>query len=154
MDSNTQKNQKHFFTAACTQQENAGNEVNSVCIKRDKQEKRWDVSDEPRIAYFLNAAAMAARVASACGPATGAPEGACVSSRVISSGPAARISSAVNSNKGGRGRPKAGQRENTRKEARKRGHTRREPLGWVAQFVEKGMCAGLEWAQALERSVA
>jgi hypothetical protein len=40
------------------------------------------------------------------------------------------------------------------KEARKRGHTRREPLGWVAQFVEKGMSAGLEWAQALERSVA
>ncbi len=31
--------------------------------------------------------------------------------------------------------------------------TRREPLSWVAQFVEKGVSAGLERAQTLERSV-
>ena len=36
---------------------------------------------------------------------------------------------------------------------REKCHTRWQPLGWVAQFVEKGVSTGLEWAQALEWSV-
>ncbi len=91
------------------------------CVRNEiNKKKRSNRAEERGIAYFLNAAAIAARVASACGPATGAPDGACVSKRVISSGPAARISSAVNSNKGGRGRPRVGQRENGIKKTWKR----------------------------------
>ena len=36
---------------------------------------------------------------------------------------------------------------------REKCHTRWQPLSWVAQFVEKGVGTGLEWAQALEWSV-
>ena len=86
------------------------------CVRNEiNKKKRVYGATERETAYFLNAAAMAARVASASGPATGAQEGACVSKRVISSGPAARISSAANSNNGERGRPKEGQRENRMK---------------------------------------
>jgi hypothetical protein len=45
------------------------------------------------------------------------------------------------------GRKKSRKDEETSGE--RRGSTRRESLGWVAQFVEKGVGAGLEWAQTL-----